>query len=86
MIEKIRKGVRNAINWYSGLVGIKKLQVTVILVIVLALLAFGISKVRIGGRTINYKDINYESIINMERTGCATFFPNGCASGSKDNR
>lgn len=67
MIEKIRKGVRNAIDWYSGLVGIKKLQVTIILVIVLALLAFGISKVRIGGRTINYKDINYESIINMEK-------------------
>ena len=65
MIKKIREAIGRAINWYSELTGIKKLQVSLIGLIVLALLAFGISNIRIGGKSINYKEINHDNIVTM---------------------
>ena len=65
MIKKIRDAIGRAINWYSELTGVKKLQVSIIGLIVLALLVYGISNIRVGGRTINYKEIKPDNIVTM---------------------
>ena len=51
------------ISWYNSLTGVQKLIVTSILVIILMLLVYIISNVRIGYDLIDYKNITRESLL-----------------------
>ncbi len=66
MVNKIKELVANVINWYSELTGMKKLYVTIIGVIIIALLAMAISSINLDEKIINYKEISSDSITALE--------------------
>lgn len=66
MLNKIRKLIGKVLNWYSELVGLKKLYVTIIGAVIIALLALAISNINFDERIIEYKEINMDSITALE--------------------
>lgn len=66
MVNKIKRLVGKAVNWYGELTGLKKLYVTIIGVVIMALLAMAISNINFNERIIKYKEINTDSIMSSE--------------------
>lgn len=64
-MERIRGFISRIIDWFNNLDSKQRLFAAIVAVIIMALLTFGISKIRIGGNQINYKEINIESIKNL---------------------
>lgn len=61
-MEGIRGFITRTIDWFNNLDGKRRLYAAIVALIVIALLAFALSKIRIGGNLINYKEINMDSI------------------------
>lgn len=66
MVNKIKDLVGRVVNWYGNLTGLKKLYVTIIGVVIMALLAMAISNINFNERIIKYKEINTDSIMSLE--------------------
>ena len=66
MVNKISDFIGKVINWYGELNGIRKLGVTVAAVIIIAILATGISKINFDEKIINYKDLYYDNIVSLD--------------------
>lgn len=66
MFNKIKELISKAVNWYGELTGLKKLYVTIIGVVFIAILATAISNINLDEKIINYKEINSDSIMTLE--------------------
>lgn len=66
MVNKIKDLVGKVVNYYSELTGVKKLYVTILGVVIMALLVMIISNINLDEKLINYKEINDDSIMTLE--------------------
>lgn len=65
-MEKIKKFFNKLTVWLENLNSNEKLVVALISLIIIAILSFGVSKIKIGEKSINYKEINIANINALE--------------------